>query len=153
MVDILKNSDYKTQATQKLNENEQDKRDTNNNEPAEAQAIVNKKEDIAKRTQELIDSKEFNIHIKEKSYHSFTTIKPKKTLKVKTVLQKKTQKPKVPKKVKALQVGFIGMLWVGVFVAIDTNLIDIGWKPPFSLFNRATKGGQVTGTVEVGGGR
>lgn len=104
---------------------------------------------------QLIRSKKYNLPIKErrsKPFVTFMSLSPKRSKKRKSKKNLKKSSSKAPqsKSKKFIEIAVIIVIWAGLYVAIDSGVLDIGWKPPFSLFNRE-KVTDVTGTVEVQG--
>ena len=59
----------------------------------------------------------------------------KKSSSIKTPT-KKTKASVESGRAKKVKLLIIGVLWVGAYLLIDSGLIDIGWKPPFSLLKK-----------------
>ena len=115
-----------------------------------------KSEDSADEAQvkiaELLTSKQYHLAIKEKRTKPLLDfslgIKKHKKNSKKKVKAKKESKP-VSKNKQLLEIAVVVVLLGGSYIAIDAGIIDIGWKPPFSLFGKDD--GPVTGTVDVNG--
>jgi len=124
--------------------------------------IEQKKEDPQKEAlqkaeviAQLIRSKKYNLPIKErrsKPFVTFMSLSPKRSKKRKSKKNLKKSSPKASqsKSKKFIEIAVIIVIWAGLYVAIDIGVLDVGWKPPFSFFNRE-KATDVTGTVEVQG--
>lgn len=103
---------------------------------------VDKNEESRKKIIELISSKKYQLDIKEKRAKPLLTLsilpKRSKKSKKKQTVSKKTEK-KPPKKVeskkaKLIKLGIILVMWAGFYVALDMGVIEIGWRPPFTIF-------------------
>lgn len=92
---------------------------------------------------ELINSKKYSLNIKEKRTVplltlGFTRPSVRKGRKNVKKLQKQTSKKTTTKKVesskaKTVKLVLIGLLGIGAYLALDMGLIDIGWRPPFTI--------------------
>ena len=137
-------SDHKDSALNKRNEVE-----------VSEGSVQESNDESHKKIAELVSSKKYNLAIKEKRTKpllDFSLGIRHKKKQVSKKHTKKSQEPKKPqsKKKKIIEsVAIIG-LWVGLFIAIDLGLIDIGWKPPFSLFNKGENQQILNFTSEAG---
>ncbi len=106
-------------------------------------------EDEAKHVEELISARTYFLDIKEKNrsgiFHFRVNRKKLTSSNTKASAKKKgspepVSVPKVKKKssrtTQMIEIGAIVALVIGMYVAIDLGLVDIGWKPPFSIFHR-----------------
>lgn len=113
---------------------------TENTEPQKSDdenSPVPKSDDSGVKLAELINSKKYNLNIKEKRTKPLLVIslgiKRKKKLKNSHKTIKKVAKPKNSKK-QMTQAGLLAVLVIGLVLAIDIGWLDIGIKLPFSLF-------------------
>jgi len=126
------------------------------NKSVDSDAINDKKndtkeDDSATKIVELINSKKYNLNIKEKRTKPLLVVSLG-TKKRKQVQKNKLKKDKVPtpKRKKMIEIGAFVLIWAGLYLAIDIGYLDVGWKPPFSLFG-GTESGEVSGTTQVEG--
>jgi hypothetical protein len=92
---------------------------------------------------DLINTKKYNLNIKEKHTtpiitFGFAKTRDRKTRKntkksQKTTVKKENGKKTESAKAKRIKLAVIGLLWVGAYMALDMGLIDIGWRPPFTI--------------------
>lgn len=129
MVDILKNSDYKINVATGAT-------GTVPTEPSEvdvsiAKSTLIKQEDTAKKTDELIASKEYYLRIREKSYRTFALAKKTKKVSTSKVSKAKSSQPKS----RSWYILGLVVVLVMAYLAVDAKIVDIGITLPFSVFN------------------
>ena len=96
-------------------------------------------DDAQSKIAELLSSKKYTLSIKEKRTKplldfSLGIKKHKKSIKKKQ--KSKKEKEPVSKKKQMIEIAVVAVLLLGLFFAIDTGLVDIGWKPPFTIFGK-----------------
>lgn len=99
----------------------------------------------AATVEELVASKKYFLEIKEKRYRRSSLRQPKSsTLKhnePQPQMSSVKRSAKANHKTSAVKTAFIAVLLCVVLVvvaytAVDLKLVDVGWQPPFSIFNR-----------------
>lgn len=122
--------------------------------PDATSAITERSKQIA----DLVSSKKYVLDIKEKRSTpvitmGFSKSKDKKTKKNQRKANQPKAKPtKTPesRKAKSIKLALIFILWAAAYVALDLGLIDIGWRPPFSIFRKSN--GQAASVLQQTGG-
>lgn len=103
-----------------------------------AESATNKQDEANKKIAELINSKKYNLTIKERRTKPLLvfSILPKKKKKNSLKKKKKSKKDEKPhsKHKKTIQIVAVVLIWVGLFLAVDVGWLDIGVKLPFTLF-------------------
>jgi len=100
-----------------------------------SEPALNQEDEERKKIAELIASKKYFLGIKEKrSSQLFALgVSSKKSKKSKKKTTKKSEKKPSSKRKKLVQVSIFVLLIIGLLVAVDAQLINIGFDLPFDL--------------------